>query len=116
MIEPGIVEIRTTFASRAAATDCAERLVRAGLAACVQVDGPITSTYSWRGAVETAEEWRCSCKTTAEGRAACLEAIRRLHDYDTPELIVSDLLASAPYAAWVRAAVGAGERPPRDDA
>lgn len=112
MIEQGLVEIRTTFPTRAAAVACGEQLVRAGLAACVQVEGPITSIYRWQGGVETAEEWRCGCKTSPAGRDACLAAISRLHGYETPELIVSDVAASAAYAAWVRASVAVGGMPP----
>lgn len=111
MIEQGLIEIRTTFATRAAAIACGEQLVQAGLAACVQVDGPITSTYRWQGAVETAEEWRCTCKTAAAFCQLCLAAIGQLHDYATPELIVSDVAASAGYAAWVRASLRNGGIP-----
>jgi len=106
MIEPGILEIRTTFPSRAAAVACADGLVRARLAACVQVDGPIASTYLWQGAVQTAAEWRCSCKTTVEFRDACLAAISRGHPYETPELLVVEAAASPAYAAWLRASLG----------
>lgn len=106
--EETIVEIRTTFGGRAAAQACAERLVRERLAACVQVDGPIASTYAWRGAVETAEEWRCTCKTTPERADACRTAIVTGHSYDVPEVVVSRVVAAAAYAAWVRESVGAG--------
>lgn len=109
--EPGIVEICTTFTTRAAAMACAEQLVRARVAACVQVEGPIMSTYAWQGAIETAEEWRCTGKTTRGRRDACLTAIEQLHDYDTPQLIVTDVEASPAYAAWVRESV-AMPRPP----
>ena len=100
-----IVEIRTTFRSRAAAEACAERLVSDRLAACVQVDGPVRSTYRWRGAVESAEEFRCTCKTSSDRADDCTEAIRRSHDYETPELIVAMVSASTAYAAWVHASV-----------
>jgi len=99
-LEPGLVEIRTTFPSQAAAAACAERLaerlVAGRLAACVQVDGPVASTYRWREAVETATEWRCTCKTTAARREA----------YETPQVTVVSLEASPAYAAWVRGSVG----------
>ncbi|MFM8735758.1 MAG: divalent-cation tolerance protein CutA [Pirellulales bacterium] len=104
-----IVEISTTFGRREAADACAERLVERRLAACVQIDGPVRSTYRWHGVVETAEEWRCVCKTTADRRAECLVAIAGLHDYEIPQLIVTDVAASAAYAAWVRESVA----PPR---
>ena len=105
-----IVELRTTFARREDALACAERLVRERLAACVQVDGPITSVYRWEGAVETADEYRCTCKTSRERAAACMAAIRATHAYQTPEVIFSEVIASPAYAAWVRASVGAEHR------
>ena len=101
-LERGLIEIRTTFGSRQEASACAERLVAAGLAACVQLDGPVLSTYGWRSAVETAEEWRCTCKTTGSQRDACIEAIVAHHPYQTPQLTVTAIEASAGYAAWVR--------------
>jgi periplasmic divalent cation tolerance protein len=105
-IERGLVEIRTTFGSREAAAACAERLVTARLAACVQVDGPLASTYRWQAAIETATEWRCTCKTTTGRRDACVTAILGSHEYQTPQLTVAAVEATAAYAAWVRESVG----------
>lgn len=106
--EATIVEIRTTFGDRAAADACAARLVSERLAACVQIDGPVASTYAWRGSVETAEEWRCTCKTTSARAAACRAAIAAGHAYELPEILESPVLTAAAYAAWVRDAVGDG--------
>ncbi len=100
-----ILEISTTFDRREAAEACARRLVEERLAACVQVEGPLSSVYRWQGAIESAEEWRCVCKTTADRQAECLAAIAMLHDYETPQLIVAEMAASEPYAAWVRESV-----------
>lgn len=107
VLESGIVEVRTTFGSRQEAVSCAERLVAGRLAACVQIDGPVLSTYRWQAAVETAEEWRCTCKTTPGRRAACVEAIATAHPYETPQVTVATIDATAAYAAWVRESVEA---------
>ena len=53
-----IVEIHTTFGSAAAAEACVTAIVGDRLAACGQIDGPISSTYWWQGRLETATEWR----------------------------------------------------------
>ena len=98
-----LVELRTMFSSRAAAEACAERLVTAGLAACVQVEGPVTSIYRWQGVIERAEEWRCTCKTSPARAAACQAAILAGHDYQTPELLMTRVTASPGYAAWATA-------------
>ena len=101
-----IVEIRTTFGTRADAEACAARLVGQRLAACVQVEGPLTSTYWWQSAVERTEEFRCTCKTTPERSQACIEALTRDHPYQTPEVICGEVSASTQYAEWVRTSVG----------
>jgi periplasmic divalent cation tolerance protein len=100
-----LVEISTTFATREAAEACAARLVADHMAACVQIDGPVTSVYRWRGRVESAAEWRCVCKTTAARAAACRAAILSLHDYSTPQVIEMPATATPAYAAWVRGCV-----------
>jgi len=103
-----IVEIRTTFGTRADAEQCAVRLVAERLAACVQVEGPLQSTYRWLGEVDRAEEFRCVCKTTRERSTACLGALTSGHPYQTPEAIAVEVAASAAYADWVRASVADG--------
>jgi periplasmic divalent cation tolerance protein len=96
-----LVEIRTTCATEEAATSLAARLVRDRLAACVQIDGPVCSTYIWKGRPETATEWRCTCKTTMARSAACAAAIAASHTYETPEIVMALITASAAYATWV---------------
>jgi len=103
-----IVEIRTTFPSRDKASACAADLVARRLAACVQVDGPITSCYRWQDRIEVAEEFRCTCKTTSAGVEACIAALTCDHEYQTPEVICTNVTSSAAYAAWVHANVAAG--------
>jgi periplasmic divalent cation tolerance protein len=105
MPAPDMIAITTTFATREAAEACGRRLVEARLAACVQVEGPITSIYRWQGAVETAAEWRCVSKTVADRERECVAAILAGHDYATPQIIVTALAGSAAYVAWVRESV-----------
>jgi len=105
LLEPGLAEVHTTFGSREAAESCADRLVQDRLAACVQVDGPVRSTYVWQGRMERTDEWRCVCKTTLTAAAGCVAAILAGHDYETPQVVVVPVEAGAAYAAWVRAAV-----------
>lgn len=102
-----LVELRTTCATEEAAVTLADRLVRDRLAACVQIDGPVCSTYIWKGRPETATEWRCTCKTTMARSAACAAAIAAGHAYDTPEIVMTPITASAAYATWVSESVAA---------
>ena len=74
----------TTTNAREDAERLARDLVERRLAACVQVLGPISSTYRWQGAVESAEEWLCLIKTTAARFDAVGAHIDTSHGYETP--------------------------------
>jgi periplasmic divalent cation tolerance protein len=92
----------TTTDVRADAERLARDLVERRLAACVQVLGPISSTYRWRGAIETAEEWLCLIKTTAARFDALTAWIETNHGYETPELTAVPVDNGSPgYLAWV---------------
>ncbi|MGH7631289.1 MAG: divalent-cation tolerance protein CutA [Gemmatimonadales bacterium] len=99
-------QVTTTVATREDADRIAAALVEERLAACVQVAGPIASTYRWQGAVERAAEWYCHCKTT-RARYPALEArLRALHPYQTPEIIAVPIVAGLPaYLAWIEDSV-----------
>ncbi len=100
------IQVFTTTASEESAAQIAEALVAARLAACVQILGPITSTYRWQGAVETAREWLCLIKTEQRRYAEVEAAILALHPYDVPEILAVPVTAGhAPYLAWLNAAV-----------
>ncbi len=90
----------------AAGPAIARALVDEGLAACVNVIGPVTSVYRWQGAVHEDAELTLMIKTASERVATLCDRVRALHPHQTPELLVLpvDLDASDPaYIAWVRA-------------
>ena len=70
----------TTTQRREDALQIARALVEQRLAACVQVLGPIESTYRWKGNIETSQEWICSIKTVAAAYDAVEAAIRVMED------------------------------------
>lgn len=76
--------------------------VEARLAACAQVEGPVTSTYWWEGGITTTTEWRCTLKTTMGRVPELLDSLRAAHSYDVPELVVTALTDGDPaYLEWV---------------
>jgi periplasmic divalent cation tolerance protein len=106
--ESGIVLVTTVIDDREKAETIARELVDGRAAACVQVGGPVTSVYRWEGAVETASEWSVAAKTTAANAAAVVDQIRRLHSYDVPEILVTEVLGGhVPYLEWVAAETSA---------
>ena len=108
MTETPFIIVTTTTGRREDAATIARVLVERKLAACVQVQGPIVSTYRWRGAVETAEEWLCQIKSRADLYAAVEETIRSLHSYELPEIVVLPICGgSADYLRWLDENTGA---------
>jgi len=103
---PDIILVLTTMPDDDRADTLARTLVEERLAACVNVHGPMRSTYRWKGQIECDAERQIVIKT-ATGQLAKLEArLRALHPYELPEFLVLDAGASTAYAGWVAGAVG----------
>src|ERR1700716_1581391 len=97
-----LILILTTLPDDDRAAGLARMLVEERLAARGNRPSPMTSTYWWNEAVESAPERQVVIKTT-RGRRAALEArLRALHPYQVPELVVIEAAASEAYAKWVR--------------
>lgn len=100
----GYCVVLTVTDSPESARALAGSVVAARLAACVQVAGPVESTYWWDGAVETATEWQLWCKTTDAGYEALAAHIRAHHSYDVPEILRLPVTAGhPPYLRWIDA-------------
>ncbi|MGW3085815.1 divalent-cation tolerance protein CutA [Streptomyces sp. NPDC001108] len=101
--------VLTTTDTAENARALAASAVEARVAACAQIDGPITSVYRWEGEVRADQEWRVLYKTTAD-RYPELEAhLSQAHDYDTPEIIATPITrGSDAYLSWVREETATG--------
>ena len=85
---------------------CGSR-VDARLAACANVLGaPVLSIYRWKEKVETAKEVLVLMKSTRKRFSALEREIRRLHSYDTPEIIAVPIAeGSKAYMKWIEESV-----------
>src|SRR3954447_15542016 len=81
------LQIVTTASTREEADTIAQSLVAKRLAACVQVWGPVHSTYRWQDQLESGQEWACAIKTSKALYGAVERAIRELHSYEVPEIL-----------------------------
>lgn len=98
------MQVVTTIDSREAADRLARSAVERRLAACAQVVGPITSTYRWKGAVETATEWQCVLKTTSARFPDLRAHLEAVHGYETPEIVATPISDGSPaYLDWIAA-------------
>jgi len=94
----------TAVANPEDAARLARGVIEARLAACVQVEGPVTAHYEWQGRREETPEYRLVFKFLPE-QAAALEAwVLARHPYETPEwVVVRAEHVSEKYLSWARA-------------
>ena len=96
------IQITITTETKEQAENIAQHLVEAKLAACVQIVGPITSIYRWKGKVENAQEWLCLIKTQDYLYNKVEAAIKSHHPYETPEIIAIQIVkGSKEYLQWI---------------
>lgn len=98
----GYIQVVTTANTKDDAQRIASAIVEQRLAGCVQVIGPITSTYWWKGKIETAEEWLCLIKSKGNVYSQLEKAIRDVHRYEVPEILAMPVAAgSQRYLDWL---------------
>jgi periplasmic divalent cation tolerance protein len=88
------------------AQEIATALVEAREAACVNIVSGIRSIYRWEGKVCSEGEYLLLIKSTEERFDAVKSRIRRLHRYETPEIIAVPITAGdIAYLSWLRSSV-----------
>lgn len=103
------IQVVTTLAQREQAEALARDLVEKRLAACVQVLGPMTSTYRWEGRIETSHEFLLVAKSRRDVYRDLEQAIATAHPYDVPEILATPIFAGhQAYLEWLER-----ELPPR---
>ncbi len=101
MPDPAILVI-TNVPDRAVATALAQSLLDRRLAACINIGAPVESIYHWQDRIETGHEVPVVVKTRSALYSNVEDAIRKLHPYDTPEIIAIPVVAGdARYLAWL---------------
>ena len=98
----GYIQVSTTTEKREDAEKIAYALVKKRLAACVQVLGPISSTYWWKNRLENVEEWLCLIKSERSLYGRIEKAIKEIHSSETPEITATSIVAgSKEYFKWI---------------
>jgi len=98
-----ILVIMVTAANQKEALKIGKGVVRAKLAACVNIIPAVQSIYRWKGKVVKSQEVLLILKSTKARYDALEKAIKATHTYDTPEIIALPVKEGmAQYMGWVR--------------
>lgn len=97
------VQVVTTVPSEKEGERIAMALLEKRLAGCVQIIGPIKSSYWWQGKIECSSEWLCVAKAERKLFAQIEETIKALHSYEVPEILAVPIVeGSEDYLRWLR--------------
>jgi periplasmic divalent cation tolerance protein len=96
------VFVYTTYPSVVEAERTGRALVERRLCACVNILPGMVSYYWWQGAVERGDEAVMIIKTRAGLAEAVRTAVKELHSYTTPAILVIPIeKVDADYHAWL---------------
>jgi len=96
------VLVYTTYPSIVEAEKAGRALVERRLCACVNILPGMISHYRWQGAVERGEEVVMIIKTRASLYEPVRAAVKDMHSYSTPAILVIPVEAVDPaYLAWL---------------
>ena len=93
---------RITCPRQRVARAIADEAVESRIAACANIEGPMASTYRWKGVVEQAFEFILWLKAPTANFARIEAVVAKHHPYDVPAIVALGVTeVNAPYAAWV---------------
>ncbi len=96
------IQISTTTETKEEAEKISQEILEKQFAACVQIIGPIKSSYWWKDKIEQAEEWLCLIKTHEKYFDEIEKLISSIHSYETPEIIATPIITgSKKYIEWI---------------
>jgi len=96
------IQVFTTTEKKEDAEKIAKILLEKRLAGCVQIIGPVSSLYWWRGRMEKSEEWLCLIKSREDLYDELEKTIKENHPYEIPEIIAIPIrYGSRSYLEWL---------------
>jgi periplasmic divalent cation tolerance protein len=96
------VFVYTTYPSLVEAETAGRALVERRLCACVNILPGMVSFYWWQGNIDRGDEVVMIIKTQASLAEAVRAAVRQMHSYSTPAILVIPIESVDPdYHAWI---------------
>jgi periplasmic divalent cation tolerance protein len=96
------VLVYTTYPAAVEAERAGRALVERRLCACVNILPGMVSFYWWQGKIDRGDEVVMIIKTRASLAGAVREAVKAMHSYTTPAILVLPVESVDPdYHAWI---------------
>ena len=103
------VFVYTTYPSIVEAEQAGKSLLESRLCACVNILPGMVSLYWWQGTIERGDEAVMMIKTRASLAEAVRLAVKQMHSYTTPAILVLPIESVDPdYHAWIAAETEGG--------
>jgi periplasmic divalent cation tolerance protein len=102
MPENNIIVVLTHVPDHICAQRIANALIKAKLAACVNIGTAYQSVYEWKNVVETQSEFPLHIKTNQDCYSKVEALIVEMHPYELPDILVINVRGGyIPYLQWV---------------
>jgi periplasmic divalent cation tolerance protein len=96
-----LILVRIACPSRRVAEEIADAALEGRIAACANLEGPVTSSYRWKGVIEQSFEFILWLKAPEANWGKIEALVDRVHPYDVPAIVAMPLThVSDAYAAW----------------
>ncbi|MDD2654621.1 MAG: divalent-cation tolerance protein CutA [Candidatus Omnitrophica bacterium] len=96
------IVVLITCANKAQAQKIAQALIKARLAACVNLVNPVNSLFWWQGKVDSSKETLLIIKTKKNLFCRLEKLVKSLHSYDVAEIIALPIVkGSRKYLSWI---------------
>ena len=105
-MQDSFLVVLSTFPTLSKAKQISKLLVGKRLAACVNILGPASSFFWWKGKVDRAREYLLVIKTKTSRFNRLKSFLEKHHPYSVPEIIALPIRrGNSPYLGWLKASV-----------
>lgn len=102
-----MILVLTTTNDKDIAKKIGNELLNAKLVACYSILPEMESSYWWKGEIRSEKEYQLLLKTTDDNFEKIERTIKKLHNYDLPEVISINIKhVGKDYLKWIEAEIG----------
>ena len=95
--------VLTALPDRSRARALSQKILKARLAACINILGPAESFFRWKNKIDRAKEFLLLIKTRASHFDRLRRLVKKNHPYSVPEIVALPIKkGNAAYLDWMK--------------